>query len=64
MNDLIFFIFSSFWIWIGFVILIGIPLNFIYQVINRLLRHRSIMKHGYPEGTDADGEYPKKTEIS
>ena len=54
------FIFSNFWAWLGFAILIGMILTFLFNVYNRTLRNRSIMKHGYPEGTDADGKFPKK----
>ena len=54
------FVFSNFWMWLGFVIIVGMVLNFIFKVYNRGLRHRNIMKHGYPpEHCDADGDYPQ-----
>lgn len=47
---------SSFWIFVGCVILVSIPLRFIYAIIARTLRHYSLMKHGYPPShCDADG---------
>ena len=57
------FIFSNFWIWLGFVIILSIPLTFIFRVYNRTLRHRNIMKNGYPpEHCDADGDFPQLEE--
>lgn len=56
------FIFSDFGHFIGFMIIIMIVLTFIYAMWNRFLRHLSLMKHGYPQGTDADGEFQKKEE--
>jgi len=52
------FVFSNFWMWLGFVIIVGQLLTFIFRVYNRALRHRSLMKYGYPpENCDADGDY-------
>ena len=51
------FIFSSFWIWLGAMILIGVPLKFIYKSWTSLLRHLAIRKHGYPSNCDANGEF-------
>lgn len=46
--------------WLGFVIIIGIILNFIFKVYNRTLRQRTLAKHGYPpEHCDADGDFPQ-----
>ena len=54
------FVFSNFWMWLGFVIVVGQLLNFIFRMYNRSLRHRNIMKYGYPpEHCDADGDFPK-----
>jgi hypothetical protein len=51
-------VFSNFWMWLGFVIIIGMILNFIFKTYNRALRHRHIMKYGYPPShCDADGEF-------
>ncbi len=60
MGDFLKHVFSNFWMWLGFVIIIGMVLNFIFKSYNRALRHRHIMKHGYPpEHCDADGSYPQ-----
>lgn len=57
------FIFSHFFIWLGFVIILYMIGKFHFNVYNRTLRHRSIMKHGYPpEHCDADGEFPEKND--
>lgn len=53
------FVFSNFWMWLGFVIIIGMILNFIFKVYNRALRQRNILKHGYPENCNADGDFPQ-----
>ena len=60
--ELIKFIFSNFWIFLGFIIILGGVLSFIYSIWNRFLRHFTILKHGYPEGTNADGEFFKEKE--
>ena len=54
------YVFGSFWMWLGFVIIVGMILNFIFKVYNRTLRQRNIMKHGYPPAhCDADGNFPQ-----
>jgi hypothetical protein len=58
------FIFSSFWIWLGFMVLITtsliIIIKFLYVLIfnmyQRTLRHFVMLKHGYPPKCDADGD--------
>lgn len=58
--EIVKFIFSNFWIWLGFVIILSGIGTFIFRVYNRALRHRNIMKHGYPpEHCDADGDFPE-----
>ena len=55
------FIFSGFWIWLGFMLLLSGVATFIFRVYNRALRHRNIMKYGYPPShCDADGDFPEK----
>jgi hypothetical protein len=57
------FIFSGFWIWLGFTIIFGAILNFILSFYNRTLRHWNIRKHGYPPAhCDADGDFLNGTE--
>jgi hypothetical protein len=51
------FVFSNFWMWLGFVIVVGMILNFIFKVYNRTLRQMNIRKHGYPENCNADGDF-------
>lgn len=60
MLEILQFIFSSFWVYCGFVVLFVIALaivNSILNLINRLIRHRNIALQGYPPPhCDADGE--------
>ena len=53
------FTFRSFWTFIGVLILISVPLNFLFKMWNRFWRHMSIRKHGYPQNCDADGDFLK-----
>ena len=58
-----FFRFAGYYLII--ILLIGAPLRFIFIVINRILRHWNMRKHGYPPAhCDADGDFKeeKKTE--
>lgn len=61
--EIIKFIFSSFWVFVGFVIILSIVLNSILFIWNRFFRHFNIRKHGYPPShCDADGDLiPIKT---
>lgn len=53
------FAFQGFWYFIGCMLLIAMPLNFMFSFFNRFLRHLNIRKHGYPpEHCDADGDLP------
>lgn len=57
MIEILKFMTSGFWIFLGCVIIIGIPLNFIYKIYARTLRHYSLIKNGYPpQHCDADGD--------
>lgn len=56
--EVIKFIFSDFWIWVGFTLILSGIGNFIFKIYNRTLRHGNIRKHGYPpEHCDADGDF-------
>ena len=57
---------SGFWEFVGCWILISIPFYFVFRMWNRWLRHKNILKHGYPPPhCDADGDFrEKKTEES
>jgi hypothetical protein len=56
--QLIKFIFSDFWIFLGFSILFGSLLQFLNVIWNRFRRHWNIRKHGYPPPhCDADGDF-------
>lgn len=61
MIEILQFVFSSFWIWLGTIILIGLPLKFIFKIYNYTLRHWNIHKHGYPQNCDADGDFLNNT---
>lgn len=59
--EIIKFIFSGFWVYLGFYVIVVALLISIYNFYNRTLRHRSLMKHGYPPShCDGDGEIIKK----
>ena len=56
---------GGFWKFIGYWIMVAmiltIPAKLIAFIINRPLRHRNIMKHGYPPShCDADGDIRKE----
>jgi hypothetical protein len=55
--ELIRFIFSSFWTFAGFVLILYLVANFIYNVYSRTLRHFIVMKHGYQPYCDAEGRF-------
>jgi len=56
------FIFQDFFMWLGFVIIFGMILKFIFKLYNRALRQRTILRHGYPPShCDADGDFPQIT---
>lgn len=51
------FMFSSFPIWLGMMLLIWIPIKVIAQIISRLIRRSMVIKHGWPPShLDADGD--------
>ena len=51
--------FIGYWIMIGLIV--GLPLNFILKLFNRLFRHWNIRIHGYPPPhCDADGDFKKE----
>jgi len=55
------FIFSNFWIFVGFLILLSLTYAFIFDMWNRFWRHFNIRKHGYPPiHCDADGDGVEK----
>ena len=60
--EIVHFLFGSFWIWLGFVVIVTIFIKGIYAFYNRILRHITIMKHGYLPGCDADGDFKKEDE--
>jgi len=52
------FIFSGFWTWLGAMIILWLPFEFMIRVYTRTLRHLNIRKHGYPPvHCDADGSF-------
>jgi len=57
------YVFSDFWPWVGFIIVINITLSYIIKLINLPFKHRRIIKLGYPpEHCDADGNPYKEKE--
>lgn len=58
--ELIRFIFSDFWVFIGFLIMLFVPFAFMNAIIDSALKHKTIRKHGYPPThCDANGEFNK-----
>lgn len=62
--ELLRFIFSNFWIWLGTLILIYIPFECICIIIKSLVKRSIILKQGWPPShLDADGNWkPVKKE--
>jgi hypothetical protein len=57
------FVFSSFWAWAGFTLLVLIPFQFFLTIISRLIRRSMVIKKGWPpEHLDADGDWKEKKE--
>jgi D-alanyl-lipoteichoic acid acyltransferase DltB (MBOAT superfamily) len=57
MKEFLEFVLSNFWVWLGFVLILGEILNFLLRLYNRTWRHANIRKHGYPPAhCDADGD--------
>lgn len=54
-------IFSSFWHFVGFALLLIIFFSSVNDIINRILRQKVLMKYGPPEGCDADGKFKEET---
>ena len=50
------FIFSSFWVFIGFTLIFGGIGNFILYALNYFLRYLNIRKHGFPKYETKDDE--------
>jgi hypothetical protein len=58
MKETLQFLLSDFWIWMGFVWILIIILDFIFKIYNRTLRAMNIRKHGYPPAhCNADGDF-------
>ncbi len=63
MLELLEFMCSGFWVFIGCSMLIALPFNFIFRMYNITLRHRNIRKHGYPPAhCDADGDFKEEND--
>ncbi len=63
MKELLEFMFSGFWVFIGSCILLSGAGNFIIIIWNRFWRHWNIRKHGYPPiHCDADGDFKQEKE--
>lgn len=55
------FMFSSFWIWLGMMLLISIPAQAVVSIISRLIRRSMVLKQGWPPNhLDADGDIKKE----
>lgn len=58
MIDLLKVVLSSFWTWLGTMLLIELVLVSICRVINRIIRNRNIAARGWPPShLDADGDW-------
>lgn len=60
MMDFLRFIFSDFWIWLGFVIIVLTPLGLVYNTISRKIKAKTIRMCGWPPAhCDSDGDFKK-----
>lgn len=65
MIELVKFMFSSFEVWLGFIIVIGMIISFanycvgtMFRCWNRLMRHLNVRKAGWPPShLDLDGDF-------
>ncbi len=63
MIDFFKFIFSNFWYFIGFLIILSSVLKTIYGIFHKLIRHFTILKVGYPPShCDGDGDFKENEE--
>jgi len=63
--ELIRFIFSGFWHFIGFIAILNILLGKCLELIQLFIRSNNIRKHGYPpEYCDTDGDLKEEKEKS
>ena len=57
------FIFSSFWIWLGALIMLGVIVDAPIKIASRLTRRSMVIKKGWPPAhLDADGDWKKEPE--
>lgn len=55
------FIFSSFWIWLGFCIILYMPLEAIRWIICKKIKSSTIKKAGWPPAhLDANGNFKEE----
>lgn len=55
------FLFSSFWIFIGFIVILTIVLQAIIIIISRIIRRSILIKCGWPPAhVDSDGDAIKQ----
>lgn len=58
MIEVLEFIFSGFWVWLGSFFILAIPFNFINGIIRIYIRRKNIRDHGWPPShLDADGSF-------
>jgi len=61
--EVIRFIFSGFWIYLGSFIIFTTIFKIVFDFYSRTLRHRSLMKHGYPPShCNGDGDLIEENE--
>lgn len=55
--DFLKWIFDDFWRWVGFMLMLYCPVNFILQIIHKNIRARTIREKRYPPPhCDGDGD--------
>ena len=58
MLEVLRFVYSSFWIWLGTVFMLAMFLNAVTFCWSRLLRYLSVVRAGWPPShLDADGDW-------
>lgn len=59
--EFIHFVFSTFWHWLGFILILYLPLETTRQIVVRLIRRSMVKRHGWPPAhLDADGDFRKE----
>lgn len=56
MNEMFNLMFSGFWIWLGFVVIMVIIVATVYSFYKEFLKYLNIRKHGFPKYCDYEDD--------